>query len=177
MGGQVVKAAEQALAAGNVNLVFAWIQRDDEPEIRAAFSLTQAVRKLNPEAGQLADRYFFETLVRLHHAGEAPPYTGLQPAGGDLGPGIPADKAIENGSVDALAKMFSDAAENGAKKRFQENAARQKFAKDDVAAATEYVKKYVEFVHYVEGLHEDIRRGGHEDSHDPHSVGNPATRH
>ncbi len=178
MDGPVVKAAQQALATGNVNLVLAWIQSKDEPEIRAAFSRTQSVRKLNPEARQLADRYFFETLVRLHRAGEGEPYTGLQPAGRDLGPAIPAaDKAIESGSVETLAKMISDAAGNGVRKRFQEIAARQNFAKDDVAVARGYVKTYVEFVHYVEGLHEAIHRGGHEDSHDPHSVGNPATRH
>lgn len=178
MDGPVVKAAQQALASGNVNLVLAWIQSKDEPEIRAAFSRIQAVRRLNPEARQLADHYFFETLVRMHRAGEGEPYTGLQPAGRDLGPAIPAaDKAIENGSADALIKMISDAAGNGVRERFQAIAARQKFAKDDVTAAREYVKTYVEFMHYVEGLHEAVHRGGHESSHDPQSVGNPATRH
>lgn len=178
MDGPVVKAAQQALATGNVSLVLAWIQSKDEPEIRAAFSQTQAVRKLNPEARQLADRYFFETLVRIHRAGEGVAYTGLQPAGRDLGPAIPAaDKAIESGSADALVKMISDAAGNGVKKRFQENAARRKFAKDDVTAAREYVKTYVEFVHYVEGLHEAIHGGGHENSHELQSVGNPAAHH
>ena len=40
MDGPVVKAAQQALATGNVNLALAWIQSKDEPEIQAAFSRT-----------------------------------------------------------------------------------------------------------------------------------------
>ena len=39
-------------------------------EIEKAFTDTLAVRKLNPQAEALADSYFFETLVRLHRAGE-----------------------------------------------------------------------------------------------------------
>jgi hypothetical protein len=58
------------------------------------------VRALSPQAKELADRFFFETLVRVHRAGEGTPFTGLKPAGRDLGPAIPAaDKAIEEGPV------------------------------------------------------------------------------
>ena len=67
------------------------------------------------------------------------------------GPAIPAaDKAVERASVDSLARMISDTAGDGVRKRFQEVAARKKFAKDDVAAGREYVKAYLEFLHYVE---------------------------
>jgi len=51
----------------------------------------------------MADTYFFETLVRMHRAGEGAPYTGLKPAGRDLGPAIPAaDKALEDGSIEPV---------------------------------------------------------------------------
>jgi hypothetical protein len=43
------------------------------------------VRTLDLEAKALADRYFFETLVRLYRAGEGAAYKGLKPAGRDLG--------------------------------------------------------------------------------------------
>jgi Family of unknown function (DUF6448) len=78
MDGPVVKAAQKALEAGNVNLVLIWVQKADEVEVRKAFDQTITVRKLGPEARALADRYFFETLVRLHRAGEGAPYTGLK---------------------------------------------------------------------------------------------------
>lgn len=176
--GPVVKSAQQALATGNVKLVLAWVQSEDEAEVRQAFAKTQAVRKLNPEALDLADRFFFETLVRIHRAGEGAPFTGLQPAGRDLGPAIPAaEKALESGSADSLAGMIAGAAGKGVKQRFQAVAARQRFAKDDVGAGREYVKAYVEFIHYVEGLHEAVHRGGHEHSPDSRPAAKPAHQH
>jgi len=96
LDGPVVKAAQKALEMGNVNLVLIWVQKTDGNEIEKAFQKTLAVRKLNRQAKELGDTYFFETLVRIHRAGEGAPYTGLKPAGRDLGPAIPtADKALE----------------------------------------------------------------------------------
>ena len=58
--------------------------------------------------------------------------------------------------------MMAGAAANGIKERFQAVAARRNYSKDDVAAGREYVKAYVEFLHYVEGLQEAVHRSGHE---------------
>jgi len=84
MDGPVVKAAQKKLAETNINLVLIWVQKHDETQIKQAFEKTHAVRKLNPEARELADMYFFETLVRIHRAGEGAPFTGLKPAGTEL---------------------------------------------------------------------------------------------
>ena len=73
MDGPVVKAAQRALASGDVNLVLIWVQKKDIQEIRQAFERTLAVRKLGHAAQELADLYFFETLVRMHRAGEGEP--------------------------------------------------------------------------------------------------------
>ena len=165
MDGPVVKAAQRALAKGDVNLVLSWVQANDEAEIRKVFAKTLAVRKLNPEARELADLYFFETLVRIHRAGEGAPYTGLKPAGRDLGPAIPAaDKAIETGAVEPLVKLITSESANGIRERFQKVTAAKKFSAEDVNAGRGYVKAYVEFVHYVEGLHESVQGGGDEHS-------------
>jgi hypothetical protein len=77
MDGPVVKAAQKALSSGEVNLVLVWVQKVDEELVRQAFDQTLIVRKLSPEAQALADKYFFETLVRIHRAGEGASYTGL----------------------------------------------------------------------------------------------------
>jgi hypothetical protein len=165
MDGPVVPAAQRALAKGDVNLVLIWVQANDEAEIRRVFAKTLAVRKLNPEARDLADLYFFETLVRIHRAGEGAPYTGLKQAGRDLGPAIPAaDKAIETGSVDRLVTLITSESANGIRERFQKVTAAKKFSAEDVNAGRGYVKSYVEFVHYVEGLHESVQGGGDEHS-------------
>lgn len=67
----MVKAAQKALQTNNVNLVLIWVQKVREPELKAVFQQTLAVRKLSPESKALADRHLFETLVRLHREGEA----------------------------------------------------------------------------------------------------------
>ena len=160
--GPVVKAAQQALAKGDVNPILIWVQANDEAEIRRVFAKTLAVRKLNPEARELADLYFFETLIRIHRAGEGAPYTGLKPAGRDLGPVIlAADKAIETGAVEPLVKLVTSESTNGIRERFQKVTAAKKFNAEDVSAGRGYVKAYVEFVHYVEGLHQFVQGSGH----------------
>jgi hypothetical protein len=158
MGGPVIKAAEKALETGNVNLVLIWVQKNDEAEIKKAFEKTLAVRKLSPQAKDLADMYFFETLVRLHRAGEGAPYTGLKPAGTDLGPVIPAsDKAIESGSAKELVKLLVDSVQTNVPKHFQELMARKKYSENDVEAGRMFVKVYVVFTHYVEAIYESAK--------------------
>jgi hypothetical protein len=86
LDGPVVKAAQRALETRNPALALIWVQEKDEREIQNAFDQALAVRELSPQAKALADRFFFETLVRVHRAGEGAPFTGLKPAGRDLGP-------------------------------------------------------------------------------------------
>lgn len=175
MDGPVVKAAQKALEAGNVNLVLIWVPAKDEAEIRIAFEKTLAVRKLSPAARDLADRYFFETLVRVHRAGEGAPYTGLQPAGRDLGPAIPAaDRALETGSVEPLLRLLTDAMQARLREHFQHAREKKNFNPDDVAAGREYVRAYVEFIHYAERLYEAAANPAH--GHFPESPGGTGHR-
>jgi Family of unknown function (DUF6448) len=164
MDGPVVKAAQKALETGNVNLVLIWVQKKDEDEIKKAFQKTLAVRKLTPQARELVDMYFFETLVRIHRAGEGEPYTGLKPAGRDLGPAIPtADKALESGKAEPLVKLLTEAMQAGVREKFKEVLAKKKFKSDDIEAGREYVEAYVSFLEYIERIYEAAKspRGGH----------------
>jgi hypothetical protein len=155
MDGPVVKAARRALEAHDANLVLIWVQKKDESEVRQVFQATLAVRNLSPDAKELADRYFFETLVRLHRSGEGAPYTGLKPAGRDLGPAIPAaDRALEEGSVEQLKSLLTGAMQTGLREHYEKALTKKHFRADDLAAGREYVEGYVEFVHYVERIHE-----------------------
>lgn len=168
LDGPVVNAARNALAKGNVNHVLIWVRSEDEAEIQTAFNETVRVRGLGPEAQALADRYFFETLVRVHRAGEGAPYTGLKPAGRDLGPAIPgADAAIASGSDEALTQLLTEEVRHGLRTQFQEVVERKDFATDDLAAGRAYVEAYVPYIHYVEALYEAVTRTavGHFDDH------------
>ena len=164
LDGPVVKAAQKALETKNVNLILIWVQKENEPELRAVFQQTVAVRRLSAESKAVADRYLFETLVRLHRTGEGAPYTGLKPAGRDLGPAIPAaDRAIATGRTDALEKLLAAELRDGLHDAFAKVQATRKYDVNDVDAGREYVKAYVEYVHFVERLHEAVtsRAEGH----------------
>ena len=162
LDGPVVQTARIALEKGDVTPLLKWVQADDEKEIRVAFQKTLAVRAKGAEAKELADMYFFETLVRIHRAGEGAPYTGLKP-GEAVDPAVAlADKALESGSVDKLVDVLTKAMANGIHERFQHASETQKHANDSVAAGREFVEAYVIFTHYVEGLHAIIKgSGGH----------------
>ena len=162
LDGPVVISAKEALEKGDVTPVLKWVKKEDETEIHDAFKMTLAVRVKGPEAKKLADMYFFETLVRIHRAGEGAPYAGLKPAGADLGPAIPAaDKAIESGNIAPVLKLLTDQIQEGVQERFKHVIAKKKFKKDDVAAGREFVEAYVTFMHYVEGIYEAAEKASH----------------
>lgn len=164
LDGPVVSEAKVALDTGNVTPVLKWVKKDDEQEIKTTFQKVLAARKASPQAREIADRYFFETLVRIHRAGEGAPYTGLQ-----AGPPEPiiaeADKSLQTGSVDAIIKHMNAAVTAGIKKRFTETMERKKHAADSVDAGRNFVASYVDFTHYVERLHNDVASAGGHASH------------
>ncbi len=156
LDGPVVAEARMALGKGDITPVLKWISAADEPAVRAAFTRSLAVRQQSPEAKELADHYFFETLVRIHRAGEGAPYTGLKP-GAAVDPAVAlADQALATGSADKLAKALTGALDKGIRERFTKAADNQKHANDNVAAGRAFVESYVVFTHYVEGLHGQI---------------------
>jgi hypothetical protein len=151
--GPVVVTARTALDKGDVTPLLKWVRPEEEKEIRAAFQRTLALRARGAEVKEFADMYFFETLVRIHREGEGAPYTGLKP-GEAVDPAVAlADKALENGNVDKLVNVLTNAMANGIRERFQHVSETQKHADDSVAAGREFVESYVIYTHYVEGLH------------------------
>lgn len=155
LDGPVVTAARKALEARDVKPVLMWVQKADEAEVSLAFDRALAVRKLGAQAKDLADLYFFETLVRIHRAGEGAPYTGLKPAGRDLGPAIPAaDRAIETGDLKPVSTLLANTMNAGLSERFGQLLEARRHVGDDVEGGRRYVAAYVQFIHYVEGLHQ-----------------------
>jgi hypothetical protein len=154
LDGPVVGAARKALDSGNVNLVLIWVQKNDEAEIRNHFQKSLAVRKLNAQAQDLADMYFFETLVRLHRAGEGAGYTGLKPAGKIEPPIAAADEALESGKLEDVLKLISGRMHSGLERHFKEVTSKKKYKQDDIAAGRVFASAYVEYTHYVERLYD-----------------------
>jgi len=169
MDGPVVTAARQALETENVNLILPYVPESGAPEVRATFDKVLRARKTDTEAREVADLYFFETVVRIHRAGEGAPYTGRKPAGLDEGPVIPvAEKAIEHGSPEALIGLLADTVRQEVRHRFERMMQLRDYAPDDVARAREYVEAMLGLEVYAHQLYRAMKA-------DPHAAG--ATHH
>ncbi len=166
MDGPVVADAQKALAQNNVNYVLKWVPTANEAEIAEAFNLTMKVRALSPDAKILSDKYFFETLVRVHRNGEGVPFTGVKPSGTPIDEKIlAADKSIELGNLSPLNNLVTKANVPELTKRFKKVMSLKNFDVNNVPAGREYIEAYVQFFHFAEGEEE-----GHSQEH-----GEPAT--
>jgi hypothetical protein len=153
MEGPVVKASQKALETGNINYVLVWVREEDEPEIITIFNKVNDVRTLSPEAKELADMYFFETVVRVHRMGEGVGYTGLKPSGYQPEEGIEAsDIAITQNSLDPVYAHLDEAQNPKIKEYFADLQSKKDYDVNDLKAGREYVEAYVHFIHYVEAL-------------------------
>lgn len=160
LDGPVVQDAMVALETGDVTPVLKWVSEDYEQEIRNSFETAMVVRQKGEEARKLADMYFFETLVRIHRAGEGAPYTGLKPAGSVEEPIAAADNALEEGSAEQLTDNISGAVREAILSRFTATLEGKKHAGHSVEAGRKFVEAYVDYVHFVEALHNLVSKGG-----------------
>jgi len=163
MNGPVVVAARAALESGDVAPVLKWVLKESESEVRSALARTLKVRTAGREARELADSFFFETVVRLHRAGEGEPYNGLK-AGTEVDPAVAAaDEALRNGSPDALVSIMTEKVSAEIRQRFERASRARRRAEQSVEAGRQYVAAYVDLMHYLE--HVDTASGRHEEEH------------
>ncbi len=153
MNGPVITAAKDALDKGDVKLILIWVQPSDETLIKNIFDKTVVLRKISPEVKEMADLYFFENLVRIHRAGEGFPFTGIKEAGEVELPIAAADKALETGNIDDIVKMLNSSVEKGVKEKFESMISKKNYDKGNIEAGREFVKSYILYMHYVEGIY------------------------
>ena len=156
INGPVVEAARQALDKEDVTLILPYVQADAEAELTAAFDHTLEVRALGPEAQELADRFFFETAVRLHRMGEGAAYTGLKEAA-DHGPALESADAVLAGEakLDEVTTLLEEAVQEGVAAQYAAvKAARAHAAEEQtVAADRERAEAELIFEKYVYELY------------------------
>jgi len=154
MDGPVVQDAKEALKTGNIDLVLIWITDAQENELRETFRQTMNIRDTNEDVRNVADRYFLESLVRLHREAEGAPYTGIKPADTDFGPAIPiAEKALDDGSLIDVRDLLIRHIEQGLHHYYDKASELKDFNPADIKAGRKYVEAYVKYMHYVEPLY------------------------
>ena len=157
--GPVITEAKVALEKGDVTPVLKWVKKDNEAEIKTAFGRAVAVRAKGPEAKELADRYFLETLVRVHRAGEGAPYTGIKDE--PVEPIVAmADKALADASSEEMIKKINGHVAEAIRVKFKKVAEAKKNKDKSVEAGREFVEAYVTYMHFVEGIHTAVMSAG-----------------
>lgn len=122
-------------------------------------------RNGNPAVNEVADLYFFDTVVRVHRAGEGAPYTGLKPAGLSEGPVIPvAERAIETGDATELIRLLSDKVAQEVNRRFGDVVARQPHAQESVEAARKYVETMLGLEVWSHKVYGCLEGGAHDEA-------------
>jgi hypothetical protein len=165
--GPVATAALKALDTKNVKLIVPFAPAEAEAEMTATFEQALVVHAKGPEAKALADRYFMETAVRLHRAGEKAPNAGLKPARMDLGPAIPtAERALASGILAPLLKLMTEEGARGITEPFEHTVTvkaptQEPEARAGVPAARERVSAELAFIGDVENVYRATRGGGH----------------
>lgn len=163
MDGPVVLAAKRALDARDPSLALPYVKAEGESEVLAAFERTIAAHDGNRAANELADLFFFETVVRVHRAGEGAPYTGLKPAGLGFGPVVPvAERAIESGSPDELVRVLTEKVRHEVLERFGWAMTLKPHAEENVASAREYVEAMLGLEVWSHKLYACASAGPHE---------------
>ncbi|MBM3255699.1 MAG: hypothetical protein FJZ08_05300, partial [Candidatus Omnitrophica bacterium] len=151
MDGPVVADAKIALEKSDITPALKWIKKEAEPELKTTFDKAITESSKGEQEKIKADAEFFDTLVRLHRQGEGFNFSGVKPAGTDLGPAVTgADKALENGSVDSLVQLLTEEVNKGVRERFNNAFEKKKRAEENTEAGRAFVQAYIEFVHYVE---------------------------
>lgn len=150
--GPVILDAKRAIEKNNVNYVLKWVKPEYENEIKSAFEQVMKVRAMSVDVKDLADKYFYDLLVRLHRAGEGVPITGVKPAGTPVNEKIKAaDMSVEKNDFSLVESTIPKDRLAQAKELFDRTIKHKNFRVDDVKAGREYVEAYVKYFHFIEG--------------------------
>ena len=162
LDGPVVRAARAALAAADVDVVLPYVHADGEAEVREAFDRVRKVRDLGPEVQDLADRWFFETVVRVHRAGEGAGFSGLKPEGLDVGPVIPAaERVLASDSPDELVDLLCREVREQVEHRHREARQLEAHAAEGVPQARAHVQASLGLQVWAHGVHKRLLAAPH----------------
>lgn len=159
--GPVIRDALKALEKEDVTLVMKWIGEEYEEEIKTLFDKTIGLKKGDAEIYSIVEKYFLETLVRVHREGEGASYDGLKPAGSVTPFVMMADRSIEDGDIDGMLLRLDHHIRHVIADKYEKVRELSKFKDRSVEEGRAYVVAYVDYTHTLEGIEEVLLHGGH----------------
>ena len=137
--GPVIIDARIALEKNKPELIYKWITKEQEEEVSSLFKKTVALKSGDPEIYRVVEKYFFETLVRLHRETEGAPYTG---------------------NISDLTSKLNKHIESVIMEKYQKTAELNKKKNESVETGREFVEAYVDYTHTLEAIHDILEHGG-----------------
>jgi hypothetical protein len=166
LDGPVVAAARDALELDDVDLALPFVPVDGEEEVRLAFERARKARVEGAAAREVADLYFFDTVVRVHRRGEGAPHTGLKPAGLAVGPVIPlAEAAADTGDSGPLLGLLTEELEQQVARRLEKVRTLATHADEGVPAARAATSARLGLLVWAHKVHVLLHAAVHEDGH------------
>jgi len=160
--GPVIQDALKAFEESNVEFVLKWVEEEHEEEIKNLFHKTTALKNEDQEIYRIVEKYFLETLVRLHREGEGAPYTGLKPTGSTAPIVAMADNALEKNDVDGLLSNLSNHIQKVIGEKYEKVRDLKKVKDESLEKGRAYVAAYVDYTHTLEGIEAAMVHGeGH----------------
>ena len=164
--GPVIRDAILALQNNNVSLVLKWVDQDDEKEIIDLFNKTYSLKGGDSEIYQIVERYFFETLVRLHRQSEGEPYNGLKPAGNTPEIVSMSDLALQEKNIDDLLAKLDSHINSVIREKYERVIRLEKTKDESVEDGRAYVEAYVDYTHTLVAIHSVLESGPGVHSHE-----------
>lgn len=158
--GPVIRDALKALENNDVGLVMKWVDAKHEKVITDLFEKTMKYKSGDEEVYNLLEKYFLETLVRVHREGEGEPYTGLKPAGSTKQIIQLTDTALADEDFEGLLLKFNGHVEKILKEKYEKVAQLEKVKDQSVQKGREYVAAYVDYTHTIEKMHDILVHTG-----------------
>lgn len=158
--GPTIKDALKALETNNISLVLKWVNKGQETEVISLFNSAYKLKNGDKETYAIVQKYFLETLVRLHRETEGAPYTGLK----DVGTTKPivqlSDNALAKKDIKGLLEKLNKHIGTIIQKKYEKVVALEKVKNESAEKGREYVAAYVDYTHSIEALHDILEGGG-----------------
>ena len=154
LDGPIILAAKRAINDINVLHILPWVPAEAEQEVRDAFEDVMHAREQGPDLCAIADRWFFETVVRLHLQSEGKPFTGLKSAGSGMSTALTvAEQSIETGDLRELAALLRENGEFALEQHFDYVKATAGHDPRDVSAARKHIRAVLDLLYLADTLY------------------------
>ena len=148
--GPLMKAAQMALATGNVNYVLIWVPEESENTLKNLLERTCCERSARKNMQNRAIDWYFDTVSRFYSANKGALYTCLKPGGLDESLiAVKVERAIETGNFEQIIGIIPDTHAADVRERFHHVMDKSNFDRNNIAAGRAYVSAFIDFLTYV----------------------------